>query len=46
MNKLATLRVKLYSYLTDNNDKDKKSERAQESVAEKENLNFKKITFV
>ena len=46
MNRLATLGVKSYSYLPDNNDKDKKSKRAQEIVAEKENLNFKTIAFV
>ena len=40
MKEFAVLRAKTYSYLTDNNNEDKK-QKAQKGKSEKENLNLK-----
>ena len=40
MKEFAVLGAKTYSYLTDNNDEDKK-QKAQKGKSEKENLNLK-----
>ena len=45
MKEFAVLRAKTYSYLTDNNNEDKK-QKAQKGKSEKENLNLKIKNFL
>ena len=46
MKEFAAFRAKTYSYSTNNNDRDKKSKKAQKSVSYKESLNLKIIKTV